>query len=65
MWWNMISDNKTQILIGAEECALLTIWVQTLENEFQLEAQERKTSIINSTRVGSRGGWAAVNVQGC
>ena len=40
LWLSVTSNNKTQILAGAEEYALLTIWVQTLENEFRLEAQD-------------------------
>ena len=35
-----MSNNKTQILVGAKEYALLTIGVQTLENESRLEAQD-------------------------
>jgi len=37
----VISNNKTQILVGAEECALLTTGAQTLENESRMEAQQK------------------------
>ena len=36
---SVTSNNKTQYLVGDEECALLTIGVHTLENESRQEAQ--------------------------